>query len=115
MNESIEKIHKLSFNIILHAGNGKSDAIEAITLAKMYKFNEAKEKVEHAREQLVKAHQVQSTLLQEEASGNKIDFTIMLVHAQDHLMTAITVKDLAKEFIDLYHAIQVLEDKTNEH
>ena len=28
-----------------------------------------------------------------------------MVHAQDHLMNAITVKDMAEEFIDLYEKI----------
>jgi cellobiose-specific phosphotransferase system component IIA len=30
----------------------------------------------------------------------------MLTHAQDHLMTAILLKDMAKEFMDLYKRIE---------
>ncbi|OQP15659.1 PTS cellobiose IIA subunit [Geobacillus zalihae] len=32
--------------------------------------------------------------------------TILVVHAQDHFMTAITVKDLAAEFVELYEALK---------
>ncbi|MGG3961874.1 PTS lactose/cellobiose transporter subunit IIA [Geobacillus stearothermophilus] len=32
--------------------------------------------------------------------------TLLMVRAQDHLMTAIAVKELAAEFVDLYEHIQ---------
>ena len=41
-------------------------------------------------------------LLQEEASGNEQSINIILVHSQDHLMTAMTVRDLAIEIIEIY-------------
>lgn len=28
--------------------------------------------------------------------------TLLMVHAQDHLMSAITVRDLAREIVELY-------------
>lgn len=31
-----------------------------------------------------------------------MEFSLLLVHAQDHLMTTLTVKDLAIEIIELY-------------
>ncbi|HCW36206.1 MAG TPA: PTS cellobiose transporter subunit IIA, partial [Staphylococcus sp.] len=30
------------------------------------------------------------------------ELNLLLIHSQDHLMNAITVKDLANEMIDLY-------------
>lgn len=33
--------------------------------------------------------------------------SLLMVHAQDHLMNAMTVKDLAAEMIDLYEKITV--------
>ncbi len=32
-----------------------------------------------------------------------------MVHAQDHLMNAITVKELASEFVELYKKMSVTE------
>ncbi|MED3665181.1 PTS lactose/cellobiose transporter subunit IIA [Geobacillus stearothermophilus] len=32
--------------------------------------------------------------------------TLLMVRSQDHLMTAIAVKELAAEFVDLYEHIQ---------
>lgn len=109
--KTMEEIQMLSFNIILHAGNARSNAMEAISLAKEYRFGEAREKIEEADQEFAKAHHEQTTLLQQEANGIKSDITIILVHAQDHLMTAMTVKDLANEMIDMYERMQRLENK----
>ncbi|WP_188455024.1 PTS lactose/cellobiose transporter subunit IIA [Virgibacillus oceani] len=109
--ESTEDMQMLSFNIILHAGNARSNAMEAIALAKDYKFSEAREKIQSADQEFAEAHHVQTKLLQDEASGEKNDVTVILVHAQDHLMTAMTVKDLANEMIDMYEKMKSLEEK----
>ncbi|MEW9122864.1 MAG: PTS lactose/cellobiose transporter subunit IIA [Thermotaleaceae bacterium] len=88
--------------IILHGGNARSLSMEGISLAKQGHLEEAREKIEEAVEALHLAHRTQTQLIQEEAKGQKTEVSLLLIHAQDHLMNAMTVKDLAKEFIDLY-------------
>lgn len=90
------------FQIILHGGNGKSLAMEAIQLAKKGDIQAAKDKIKEAEQSINEAHHVQTTLIQNEVNGNKNEVSLLMVHAQDHLMTAITIKDLAAEMIDLY-------------
>jgi cellobiose PTS system EIIA component len=109
MEETIEELQMLSFTIILHAGNARSHAMEAIALAKKYQFTAAREKIEEAEEAFTEAHHVQTKLLQDEAGGKKSDVSVILVHAQDHLMTAMTVKDLANEMIDMYEKMKQIE------
>lgn len=109
--KTTEEMQMLSFNIILHAGNARSNAMEAISLAKEYNFDEAREKITEADQEFAKAHHEQTKLLHEEANGMKNNVTVILVHAQDHLMNAMTVKDLANEMIDMYERMQRLEDK----
>lgn len=103
MNASEETI----FEIILHGGNARSLAMEAISHAKKGDLADAKKKVEQAADEITKAHHIQTTLIQQEAGGEKQQVTLLLVHAQDHLMNAITVKDLAIEFVDLYEKVYV--------
>lgn len=93
------------FQIILHGGNGKSHAMEAIMLAKNGEIEGAYEKLNEAEEAINEAHHIQTSLIQEEVNGNNSTITLLMVHAQDHLMTSITVKDLAREFVDLYKRI----------
>lgn len=97
-NEHIEVI----MGLIIYGGNAKSLSMEAIYAAKNGQFDVAIEKLKEADESLVQAHQSQTSLLTKEASGDNIELTLLMVHGQDHLMNAITFKDLATEVIDVY-------------
>ncbi|STY42998.1 Lactose-specific phosphotransferase enzyme IIA component [Listeria grayi] len=57
-----------------------------------------------ADDALLEAHHSQTALIQGEARGDRTEVSLLLVHAQDHLMNAITFKDLAKEIVELYRA-----------
>jgi PTS system cellobiose-specific IIA component len=99
-------LEEISFQIILHAGNARSSSMEAIHLAKTGKFEEAQAKIAEAEKEFLEAHHFQTNLLQTEASGTVQAPTILLIHSQDHLMTAVTVKEMAQEFIDLYKQLK---------
>ncbi len=101
-----EKIIEISFNIIAHAGDAKGLAFEAIREAKAGNIESAREKLVESKDTMVKAHRFQTELIQNEASGNKTEMSVILVHAQDHLMNAMTFQQLAEEFIDLYERIE---------
>lgn len=94
------------FGLISHSGDAKSLLMEAIAEAKEGAFEKAKRKIDEASEKLNLAHQVQTSLIQSEAGGEKQEASLLLIHAQDHLMNAILLKDLATEFIDLYKKIE---------
>lgn len=91
--------------LIMHGGDAKSSAMEAIYAAKSGNFDEADEKIEAADTALSNAHKSQTSLLTEEASGDSVELSLLMVHGQDHLMNAITFKDLATEVIDVYRKI----------
>jgi len=58
---------------------------------------------------MIIAHRFQTDLIQGEARGEKVEIRLILIHAQDHLMNAMTVIDLAKEIIELYKKTNELE------
>src|SRR5699024_11474014 len=89
----MDSITEIAFQIILHAGNGKASAMEAIQEAKEGNFQAADQMIEKAGEELSKAHGLQTKLIQDEASGHENQINIILIHSQDHLMTAMTVRD----------------------
>lgn len=95
----------VTMQLIVNSGDARSKAMEAITCAKAGNFSESAERIREAKESLTKAHEFQTSLIQEEASGNVEKVTILMAHAQDHLMNAITVIDMASEFVDLYAKI----------
>lgn len=81
--------------------------MEAISFAKKGDFDKARAKLDQAGDEIIKAHRIQTTLIQQEAGGNSQPLTLLMVHAQDHLMNAISIKDLAVEFVDLYEEIHI--------
>lgn len=93
---------EIVLQIIVNGGNARSYAMEAIQLAKGEKIAEAREALIKSCEALGEAHKVQTKLIQEEAAGNSKEVKLLMVHAQDHLMNAITIKDMAQEFVDMY-------------
>ena len=96
-----EELYNLSFQLILHSGNARSLAMEAIYDAKDLHFELAQEKLSEADQEFIQAHHFQTQLIQAEAGGVDFDIPIILIHAQDHLMTAMTLKDLAREIVEL--------------
>lgn len=91
--------------LIVNGGNAKSDAMEAIQAAKKNDFELAAKKLEDSDKALVEAHHAQTSMLTQEASGESVELSLLLVHGQDHLMNAITFRDLAAEVVDVYKKI----------
>jgi len=99
------ELENIVFKIILHAGNAKSNCFEALQVAKDGNFKKADQLIEQAKNELLEAHHVQTDMLQKEAAGEKKEVTLLLVHAEDHLMNAILAKDLIEEMIKLYKVL----------
>lgn len=99
-------MEEIIMNLILHSGEVRSYSMEAIQATKRGNIEEAKELIEKADKEQVESHKVQTSLIQNEAAGNKAEVSLLLVHAQDHLMTSMTLKDLAVELIDIHEIIQ---------
>lgn len=95
-------LEEIVFSIISHAGNSRSACFEALHLAKNGNFNEANLCMQQAKKELSQVHNIQTSLIQEEAAGNKQEFSLLLMHAEDHLMTAILAKDLISELIEMH-------------
>lgn len=92
--------------IITHSGDARSLAMKAISLAREGQFAQAQGCIEEAAHRIGLAHREQTSLIQSEAQGVKQDLSLLLVHAQDHLMNAIVVRDLAAEFVELYRMVK---------
>lgn len=95
-----------AMQLIAFGGDAKSHAMEAIHAAKKGDFQSAHTKIQAAEQSLLSAHNSQTEMLTAEAQGDVQAITLLTVHSQDHLMTAITFNDLAKEIIELYQTIQ---------
>lgn len=97
-----EKLQMMSFQLISYAGDAFSYFFQAVEKAREGKFEEADQLIAEGDRQMVEAHHAQTDLLTAEASGEEMEFSVILVHAQDHLMTTMMYERVAKEFINLY-------------
>ncbi len=103
--------YETAFNLILNAGNSKSKSMMAIEEAREFNFEEAETLIKEAREDLRAAHQTQTDLIQGEARGEKTELSLIMVHAQDHLTTAMMMVDQAEEFLNLYRLLSKVINK----
>ncbi|ATO53875.1 PTS lactose/cellobiose transporter subunit IIA [Lactobacillus amylovorus] len=94
-----------AMGLIANGGNAKSLAFEAIRLAKKGDIDGAREKLKESDKSLLEAHNSQTNMLTKEAQGDHMHVTLLVVHSQDHLMNAITFRDLAGEMVDLYEKL----------
>ena len=101
-----EKNIQAIMNLIIYGGDGKSSAMEAIHVAKEGNFDLADEKIQAAEKSLLEAHHTQTEMLTQEANGDSVEMSLLMVHGQDHLMTGMMFKDLAKELVDVYRVIK---------
>lgn len=88
--------------LIINSGNARSCAYEALTLAKQGNFEQAEEVMQAARAALNEAHLVQTQLIEQDQGEGKTKMTLIMVHAQDHLMTSMLARELIGELIQLY-------------
>ena len=102
---------QMSFQLILHAGNAKSFAMEAIRFAKKHNFSESEEKLAEAKKDLTVAHKAQYELLAQFSSGHEISVDVLMVHAQDHVSGAALTIEMAEEIIELHKEIFSLKEE----
>lgn len=96
---------EIAMMLIVHSGDARSLAFNALEAAKEGNFEQADDLLKQSTEKSLEAHHVQMDLLAKESSGEKLELGVLLVHAQDHLMTSMLAQELIKEIIQVYRKI----------
>ena len=100
-----EEIDMISFGIVAAAGQARSLAFEALTAAREADFVIADHYLLESQQALDEAHRQQTSLLSKEAGGDHTPVDVLLIHAQDHLMTGILAQELISEMVSMYKKI----------
>jgi PTS system cellobiose-specific IIA component len=104
MDEKVEIIMQL----ILHSGSAKTHAYEALRQVNEGKYQEADQKMQSAHDEMNLAHDAQTSLLQKEAAGDKMEISALFLHAQDHVMTTMSELSLIEQIMDLRKVVNTL-------
>ncbi|MFV0380053.1 MAG: PTS lactose/cellobiose transporter subunit IIA [Anaerorhabdus sp.] len=100
-----EKMQMASFQMIASIGGAKGCYMEAIELSKDNKFEDAYAKIEEGRKMMAEAHHHHFEFVTEEANGVDLPFSLMLMHAEDQLLTTESIELMATEFVSLYEKL----------
>lgn len=99
MNEELEL---LCFQIITYVGTARTHFIQAIQSTKAGRFDEANALLRQGDEAFAEGHKGHAGLLTKDANGELQGGLMILMHAEDQLMSAESFRILAEEFIALY-------------
>ena len=88
--------------IIVNAGQSRSLCFEALHAARQGNIDEAKSLLREAEGYARQAHKMQTKLIEQDAGEARQPMTLIMVHAQDHLMNSLLARELSEEIIHLY-------------
>lgn len=97
------------FEIIAQVGTAKSCYVNAVKAAKEGDLEKAQSLIDEGDEAYNGGHEVHMGLLQRTAQGEKLEFTILLLHAEDQMASAETCRLMADDFMDVYGRLAKLE------
>ncbi|MBR5913694.1 MAG: PTS lactose/cellobiose transporter subunit IIA [Selenomonadaceae bacterium] len=103
-----EDLEMAAMRIISNVGTARSNYIEAIHEAKQGHYLEAEKLIEEGDEIFAEGHDAHLKLLQQEAEGQSV-VMLLILHAEDQLMSAEGFKIIANELIDVYKRFDKLE------
>lgn len=101
-----EELELKAFQIITFVGSARSSYIEAIQAAKEGRFEDAEKMMQAGQADFMEGHHAHADLLTMEASGEAVNISLLLLHAEDQLMSAEGFKMIAEEFIDVYKTLR---------
>nr|WP_284676537.1 PTS lactose/cellobiose transporter subunit IIA [Vibrio sinus] len=88
--------------LLVNAGQARSCALMAIQAARKNNFEQAQQHFDESKQAVNQAHTIQTQLIGMDEGSGKLPTTLILVHAQDHLMNAMLIQDLALDMIELF-------------
>lgn len=95
-------IEVYAMNMIMHAGDARTLIMDALEEFENNNDDEAQEKLNKAHEELIKAHQIQTSYIQTIASGGAEEkYSVLFTHAQDTMMTIYSEYNITSRIIKI--------------
>ncbi len=107
----MEGMELLNFQMISNVGDAKSFLFQALKAAREEDFKAAEKFIEDADESLLKAHEIHAELLQQETQGEPIVVSILLMHAEDQMMSTELLRDITNEMLLVHKKYSGIDKK----
>lgn len=92
--------------LIINAGEARSYAMQALYAAKQGNWSEVDAQLTASSAASKRAHDVQTMLIGMDEGCGKVPVNLVLVHAQDHIMTAMLAREMIEELIAIHRQLQ---------
>jgi len=106
----MSEIENLCFELISAAGSARSSYIEAIQAASEGNFADALESIAQGETEFLSGHTAHAKILSEQAKGNKDLNSMLLMHAEDLMMSAENFGIIAKNDVHMYEQFYDLKN-----
>lgn len=106
MDNLKEEIQLIACQIVSAVGAAKSMYMEAIAVAKKGDIEGAREKIQEGRAFYMEGHTHHFSLIQKEADGGDLPFSMIMMHAEDQLLSTEVIELMADEMIQIYEKMQ---------
>lgn len=103
--EELNPLIETAMAVIMAAGDARDHASRALDYAENGEFEAAADCMKEARECITQAHNGQTEVIQSEMRGEKHEFCLLFIHAQDTLMTIVSEINLTERLIRMYQHI----------
>lgn len=104
-------LEQVIFEIISSAGDARDITYKALDKVSEGDIQEAYKLVDEAEKRMDAAHNSQTKLIQKEIQGEKVDGGLLMIHAQDHLMTAIAEHQMVKRMLPIFENMSKREEE----
>ncbi|ACT05926.1 phosphotransferase system PTS lactose/cellobiose-specific IIA subunit [Dickeya chrysanthemi Ech1591] len=92
--------------LIINAGEARSCAMQALRAAKQGDWAEVDAQLAESFAASKRAHDVQTMLIGMDEGCGKIPVNLVMVHAQDHIMTSMLAREMVEELISIHRQLQ---------
>lgn len=105
----MEGLELIAFNIIGTVGSAKSKVMESMQKARTGKFEESEQLIKEANEFLIQGEKEHFQVITQEAKDKNVELTLLFMHAEDQLISTVTLRDMANEIVENYRMMYDLK------
>lgn len=97
-------INQVAMQVIMAACTGRDKVDEALECMTEHNFEKADQLLREADQYLLEAHVAQTQMIQSQAAGEDMEYSLLFIHAQDTLMTSNSEMRIAKNILPVFAA-----------
>lgn len=105
MADEAINVPAVAMNVIINAGDGRACIDKAMDALAEFDFDAADAHLAEADAKILDAHKAQTEMIQRQAGGEEVEYSLLFVHAQDTFMTISAELHMAKKMMPVVRAL----------